>query len=333
MVYGCPPPECEEEILPIEEGAWTVKASMYTARAYPAVVTVDDKIYVIGGKINKDQATGAVEMYDPETDTWNVKASMPTARCALGAAEVDGKIYCIGGSVQIPTASADKFNVVEIYDPETDSWETGTPMPTLRSNFPASELNGKIYCYGGFGISRTPPEVDVYDPATDSWSQAADMPMAKNSCARVTMNNKIIALLGEDGGDDLRVSSVSEYDPETDTWTTDLLQLSYDGMLHYRAALHEGIIYLFGGLNWNMGENEEFFFQSPETIYSYTPGMDSLVNTEVLLPYVGWGGVVTITGNTLYFIGGERLEPNVGATGDISAAVYGMDLVYDPCPE
>ena len=60
---------------------------------------------------------------------------------------VDGKMWVIGGIVSyMPSAS------VIIYDPETDSWTTGVPLPSPRSARRATvEHTGSILLVG-FGV-------------------------------------------------------------------------------------------------------------------------------------------------------------------------------------
>jgi N-acetylneuraminic acid mutarotase len=164
---------------------WTTKTSMPTARTIMAIVTVDGKIYVIGGAAVPISHT--VEVYDPATDTWTRKADMPTERWALAADVVDGKIYVFGGARlwqdHIDFMTTATVEVVEVYDPVTDTWTRASDMPRARFCHSASAVDGKIYIIGGTSIAvhPSPPSegfliVDVYDPATDTWTTATDLP-------------------------------------------------------------------------------------------------------------------------------------------------------------
>ena len=94
-----------------------------------------------------------------EVDTWITGlSSMPTSRAYLTSAVVNGKIYCIGGS----KFSGSALDKVEVYDPETDSWETKTSMPTVRGYLTSSAVNGKIYCIGGLIDSTNLSKVEAY---------------------------------------------------------------------------------------------------------------------------------------------------------------------------
>ena len=78
-----------------EEGKWTRKAEMPTARRKLSTSVVNGRIYAIGGDGSGWLST--VEEYDPVTDKWTRKADMPTARAFLSTSAVNRKIYAIGG--------------------------------------------------------------------------------------------------------------------------------------------------------------------------------------------------------------------------------------------
>ncbi|MSO20913.1 MAG: hypothetical protein EXQ56_10715 [Acidobacteria bacterium] len=87
------------------------------------------------------------------------------------AAVLNGKLYVIGGVVESAFSTA----TLEIYDPVTDSWSSGPPMPTARHSVGAGTLDGKLYAVGGFNLTRDIPYglLEVYDPDTNSWTTKA----------------------------------------------------------------------------------------------------------------------------------------------------------------
>ena len=79
-------------------GAWTTKPSvMPHPRQQSAAAVVNDKVYIIGGRVPGMGDISTVDVYDPSLDTWTTVASLPTARELLGAAAVDGTIHAVGG--------------------------------------------------------------------------------------------------------------------------------------------------------------------------------------------------------------------------------------------
>jgi N-acetylneuraminic acid mutarotase len=228
---------------------WVQKAPMPTTTSHLAAATLNGKIYAIGGTDTNGVLLSSVEIYDTTTDSWSTGAPMPTARPGLTAAAVNGKIYAIGGytngqpvSVTIcnpspplgdgkcTTSSIPTFaplNTVEIYDPATNSWSTGTALPTARANLSAAVVNGKIYVIGGASKWNAGPTwgdvlstVEVYDPATNAWTTGTAMPAARSGLAAVSVNGKIYAV----GGTGLNLyalvgtTSLQIYDPATNTW-------------------------------------------------------------------------------------------------------------------
>jgi N-acetylneuraminic acid mutarotase len=101
-----------------------------------------------------NMSLSSVEMYDPATNTWTERAPLPTPRQAMGAdVGADGRIYVVGGA---PSYMHPKpMDVVEIYDPEKDTWETGPPLVyPRRSHAVVATPDGKLYAIGGFVAPR-----------------------------------------------------------------------------------------------------------------------------------------------------------------------------------
>ena len=197
---------------------WTKKKPMPLPGHHLAVTTYRGKVYVFGG--GAQVVSGGPNWvpinnsweYDPAADTWKALAPMPTARGAAVAAELGGKIYVIGGasvhpgqkivglSANVPHRA---LGTNEVYDPETNTWKTLSPMPTSRNHAAVGVANGKIYVLGGrlgavFVNASATDVVEEYDPATDSWGFAkARMPMARSGTAYGSFGGKIYVAGGE----------------------------------------------------------------------------------------------------------------------------------------
>ena len=57
-----------------------------------------------------------------------------------------GKLWAIGGRTSF---LGTQFPTVEIYDPATNSWSTGVPLPTGRGGLAAAVLGDRVYVFGG----------------------------------------------------------------------------------------------------------------------------------------------------------------------------------------
>ena len=190
-------------------------------------------------------------------DVWAVKAPMPTARYGLAAAEVGGKIYAIGGE-----GSRGRLQVVEEYDPVSNTWTTKAPMPTTRAYLAAGAVGGKIYAIGGFGnnttlnVDTSLKVVEEYNPASNTWTTKAPMPTTRSDLAAAEVGGKIYAI----GGYPNR-TVVEEYDPASDTWTTKAPMPT--GRHELAAAAVGGKIYAMGGASSGAFLN---------VVEEYTPG-------------------------------------------------------------
>ncbi len=110
-----------------DPNTWVEKAPMSIGRAYHQVVTLNGKIYVLGG-INQSTTLNSVEEYDPETNKWTAKASMLNGRKSFQVAVINNKIYAIGGY----NSASGSLNTVEEYDPLTNIWKMKAPMAIKR---------------------------------------------------------------------------------------------------------------------------------------------------------------------------------------------------------
>ncbi len=82
-----------------------------------------------------------------------MKAPMPQGAGWTGVATVGGKVYVFGGLTGTETESSYTLNITQIYDPATNTWTAGAPMPTARYLCTAAVVNDKIYVMGGRTIN------------------------------------------------------------------------------------------------------------------------------------------------------------------------------------
>jgi N-acetylneuraminic acid mutarotase len=218
-----------------ETDTWnTSKTPMPTARGGIKAQVVDGKIYVIGGR-NSDGLTNVTEVYDPAADTWATKTHIPTPVSSYASVVVDDKIYIIDGLTQRANSTlVSRVGLNQIYDPKTDTWSSGTPIP-ISNAANAGATTGvmapkRIYVIGG-GLNQ------VYDPASDSWTVGTPIP---NSADRLknfddvvvaVVNDQLYAMGGIYLGEDGNTYSVNEqytpigYIPEFPLWTPLLVML------------------------------------------------------------------------------------------------------------
>jgi N-acetylneuraminic acid mutarotase len=177
---------------------WQRRASLPTARGALAAVTLDGRLYAIGGERRVPDGGPAdyesvpdVAVYDPAADRWEALPPLQHARNHLGAVATGGRIYAVGGR----DASSWLLPYLEEYDPASRIWRERAPLPTGRSGHATAVLDGRLYVFGGEGNSDNPrgvfAEVEAYEPATDSWVLVDTMPTPRHGFSAVTVGNRI----------------------------------------------------------------------------------------------------------------------------------------------
>ncbi len=222
-------------------------------------------------------------------EEWVYKAPIPTGRAYVACSVLDGKIYVIGGGISRATGSA----AVEMYDPQTDTWDVtiaSLPVPLFA---PASATaNGKIYVMGGkanYYSTEDYAAVYEYDPALNTWSEKAGMPNGRSHLTACAFGGYIYAIGGRIG-DHISVKTVERYDPLSDTW------LTMDSMHYARANILAQVvgekIYVVDGIG-----------DGPSSVESYVAATDSWKLEDNPPPAVGYFGSATY-GGKIYVYGG-----------------------------
>jgi len=151
-------PSSSNDVYDPETDSWSQMAPIPVPVMGYASAVLDDKIYIIsGGNTDLDYLpTNLVQIFDPATNQWTNGTSIPNGVVYAGAVATTGlfapkRIYVIGGTTTAYDRSA-YYNVIDlnqVYDPETDTWTTGTPMLTPRCDFGITVVNDEIYVIGG----------------------------------------------------------------------------------------------------------------------------------------------------------------------------------------
>jgi len=277
---------------------WSVKAGMPTPRVLHGACEVHGKIYVFGGQsIRNGPAIASVEEYDPQGDTWRARSDMPTARMSMTINAVDNKCYLIGGFTTLGS-NRESLDLVEEYDPETDSWRQRSAMFVARGGAASAVIDGKIYVAGGFAFGNPYGAVvaalNIYDPAGDSWSAGAAMPSARGGMAAISSQGKLYVF----GGGGVSVGTmdsnlVHRYDPLTDTWS----QLAGLGTRRAGPTASEvnGRLFVIGG-------GAETGPQT--TLEEYHADTDSWTQGPAM-PTARWGAMSSEVNGTVFVLGGS----------------------------
>jgi len=136
------------------------------------IATIGHKAYLFGGLDPETLSMhDEVVAYDFQTDTWTTSGYhlMPVQKAfpySVSAPVIDGRIYLIGGW-EFVEGEFVPDNRVDIYDPTTNTWEEGTPLPLPLGDHITLNIENKIYVLGGDHnenfYNRSKSEVVSYD--------------------------------------------------------------------------------------------------------------------------------------------------------------------------
>ena len=163
-------------VLDEQAGAWLPRAPMPTQRSAGGTGVIDGKLYVVGGR----PPHGAdFAVYDPTSDTWTTLPNMPTQRNHLGVGAMDGKLYVAGGRFGGGVGS-EMTDILEIYDPATNTWTRGPALLAPRAGVASTVANGCLYLIGGEGNTSDPRGIfdrnELFDPGAQSWRSLDPLP-------------------------------------------------------------------------------------------------------------------------------------------------------------
>jgi N-acetylneuraminic acid mutarotase len=298
---------------------WVTKKSLPTGQTGTAVGASNGMIYVISDGVN--------EMYNPTTDMWTSKTPMPTNRTSFSVVAYENKIYVLGGfgehfRLEGSLIGGSTTDINEVYDIETDTWETKTSMPTFRGDFSANAVNGKIYVLGGYkngmGLADIGYRFDVnyvYDIATDTWSNKTSPPQNVDVYRSVVIDNKIHLLRA--GPSVFRpISNAVEsqhliYDTVADIW-------SY-GALMPTPVISDPAIGAVGATTGELAPKRIYVIgggPKGTLVQVYDPETDTW-STGTSMPTSRSGFSIAVVDDCLYVIGGFDSADQISAANEI----------------
>ncbi len=181
---------------------------------------------------------------------WTQAAPLPTARLSPAAVVTSSdQIWVLGGFT-----SQGATDVVEVYDPATDSWTSAPPMRQPRYGHAAAlGLDGRLYVFGGQYDSQTMHEgtsatAEVYDFASHTWSALPNLPEGRYNCSAALLPDSTFILIG--GMNVTRAASLANtaiFTPSTSTWSSAPSPLVTGRNAHASLALPDGRIFVAGG--------------------------------------------------------------------------------------
>jgi hypothetical protein len=173
----------ETELYDPATDTWSLLAPMPTPRRGAGAAFVPGpgvaggrlgSVYVIGGSDGLGPHAGtpldANEAFDVEVGVWVRRAPLLRPQMDIYATlwfPGNNSIYVFGGYNGVGVDDA-----VQVYDPATDTWSVGAPMPSKRSNAIAGICGGRVHVIGGFDGAVITGLNEFYNPLSDTWAPA-----------------------------------------------------------------------------------------------------------------------------------------------------------------
>ncbi len=166
------------------EAGWTEVASLPAPTSNNAVAAVSsggrDQLFSFLGLDTTRLYAGVharAFRYDMEANRWREVNSPGTPRLAGTAQSVRGRIYLFGGYTVAADGSEASMPDVDIFDPETENWSSGAPIPVPADDAVSGVWRDSlIFLISGWHDRDNVANVQLYDPFTDSWRQATPIP-------------------------------------------------------------------------------------------------------------------------------------------------------------
>ena len=148
---------------PDSPDSWVSVGSMDTARYGQTATLLDNGSVLVAGGLDANYADlASAEIYEPSTRTWSPAADMGTGRDGHTASRLgDGRVMVAGGTHGSTVLTV--LGSVEVYDPTTGAWSTGTPMNTARYSHTATVLgDGTVLLAGGANDNGFTASAEIY---------------------------------------------------------------------------------------------------------------------------------------------------------------------------
>ena len=144
---------------------WLQEVNTPVGIMYAPTAAIGGIIYVggasdfVGGLVTDNTTSFS---FNPGTNTIGAIAAIPRATGETRALNFNGKMLVMGGGRVAPNPS----NEVDIYDPGTNTWTTGSPVPaftTARRNFPVdTDGTSRIWLAGGYAPTTPTASMEIF---------------------------------------------------------------------------------------------------------------------------------------------------------------------------
>jgi N-acetylneuraminic acid mutarotase len=205
-----------------------------------------------------------------------------------------------------------------IYDPNSNKWQRGKPLPGPRGALTADFINGTLYAIGGVDASHTPVATnEAYDPKKDTWTEESPMPTARHHHTSAVVDGKLYVIGGRILGNGVQsqlneaLSNLDDnemYNPVNDSWAVMEQMPTKRSGIAAAVSPADNNIYVFGG-------------QSLDGAFNNTEKYDPKMNhwtTATPMPTARLGLNAAPLDDKIFVIGGKTdVGPHVSELNEI----------------
>ncbi|CAF1230338.1 unnamed protein product [Rotaria sordida] len=206
----------------LETKTWKRCADLRVPRSGVGVVSLQMRVYVIGGRHNtknENKDCRDVERYDPFMNKWTSISPMLYARNRLGVGVIDNNIYAVGGS-----CGQQIYSSVELFavGASAQSWVEVASMHMPRIGLAVCTHSRLLYAIGGFDGRRRLGDVETYNPDTNTWKRQQSLRAGRCGAAAASLD-EYIYVVGGYASDNIegamQLDLVERYDTITQQWS------------------------------------------------------------------------------------------------------------------
>jgi hypothetical protein len=304
---------------PISDG-FSAGPDMTSPRSlHTATQLLDGRWLIVGGVDRNNDPVTAVEIFDPSNGTFTAVASMALQRMGHTATRLlDGRVLVSGGLTDLnaPNTQIDPVysitRTTEIYDPVTDTWNSGPQLRQPRAGHVAiPRADGRVLLAGGVSwftfIVRLPSienSTDLFDPSTNGIVAGPNLRQSRGLPSLIQVSPGRWLLAGGVGTISLTqwgtlTTAAEIYDEAANTFTARAPMAQARG-LHQAFDLGGGRILQIGG-----GDGTLFAITPLATceVYDVAANVWS-AGPPLNLARVAYGAYTTATGQ-LHVLGGD----------------------------
>ncbi|XP_002733087.1 kelch-like protein 24 [Saccoglossus kowalevskii] len=193
----------------------------------------------LGSNVMVRTNLGNAWLFLPHENTWTEVASPSQPRWHGKLVSCSNHVYLVGG-YGLNRTILDKM---EVYRPESDSWEIITTLPTPVVDWHHSVIacREKIFIFGSSSSDCDGiPDIQCYDILANEWSLQGHMRVRTQKIRAEALNGCIYTI-----GNMPYYNHIECFDVESSTWRTvkNLIESRHD----FSTAVCNGKLYVFGG--------------------------------------------------------------------------------------